>query len=182
MSEFRFNVSQLLQEPTGATRQYTLDDAQLDLDQSLTMRPVVGDVRLTRTPDGVLADVEVQGKVELECGRCLTLYEQPVALEFSEEFYQTVNVHTGARLPLPEGDDDIFLIDETHKLDLAEPMREYTLLELPPAPRCREDCKGLSISGRNLNEEPDDTPPEPMDERLAVLEQLLQQPDQDETR
>jgi uncharacterized protein len=182
MSEFRFNVSQLLQEHTGATRQYKLDDARLDLDSSLVMRPVVGDVRLTRTPDGVLADVDVHGNVELQCSRCLTTYEQPIAFKFSEEFYQTVNVTTGARVPLPTADDDIFLIDETHKLDLAEPMREYALLEIPPAPRCGEDCKGLSISGRNLNEEPDDTPPEPADERLAVLGQLLQPSDDDTSR
>lgn len=180
MSEFRFKVSQLLQEPTGATRQYQLDDEQFKLDQSLTMRPVVGNVLLTRTPDGVLADVDVESKVELECSRCLTRYEQPLTLAFSEEFYQTVNVNTGARLPLPD-DDDIFLIDETHKLDLGEPMREYAVLELPPAPRCREDCKGLSLTGRNLNEEPDDAPVEAGDERLAVLEQLLQRPENNAT-
>lgn len=181
MSEFRFNVSQLLQEPTGATRQYELDDAQLNLDQELTLKPVVGGVRLTRTPDGVLADAEVEGKVELECSRCLTLYEQPISFAFSEEFYQTVNVITGARLHLPE-DEDAFLIDETHKLDLAEPMREYAMLELPAAPRCREDCKGLSITGRNLNEEPDDTPQETGDARFAVLEQLLQRPNEEASR
>jgi uncharacterized protein len=72
------------------------------------------------------------------------------------------------------------LIDETHKLDLGDPMREYALLELPPAPRCREDCKGLSITGRNLNEEPDDTPADEGDARLAVLAQLLERTDQEE--
>ncbi len=178
MSEFRFNVSQLLQEPTGAFREYQLDDAQLPIDAELRMQPVVGDVRLTRTPLGVLADADVQGNVELECSRCLTSFQQPIRLEFSEEFHQTVNVLTGARLPLP-AEPDTYLIDETHKLDLAEPMREYALLELPPAPRCRPDCRGLSVTGRNLNEEPDDAPVETVDERLAVLGQLLQRTEQD---
>jgi uncharacterized protein len=178
MSEFRFNVSQLLQEPTGATRLYTLDDAQLPLDAELTMQPVLGQVRLTRTPDGVLADAQVQGDVEMECSRCLTQYLQPLSFTFSEEFHQTVNVVTGARLTLPVNhDQDTYLIDETHKLDLAEPMREYALLELPPAPRCRPDCQGLSITGRNLNEEADDAPADEIDARFAVLEQLLQRTD-----
>src|ERR687885_9624 len=56
MSEFRFNVSQLLQEPVGATRRYELDDDHLDLEEGLQVRPVQGHVRLTRTQNGVLAD------------------------------------------------------------------------------------------------------------------------------
>jgi len=173
MSEFRFSVSQLLQEPTGATRRYELDDATFAIDEMLRMEPVKGRVRLTRTPKGVLADVKAHGNVETECSRCLTQYNQPLELEFSEEFYQTVNVTTGARLPMPD-DDDVFLIDETHKLDLGDAMRQYALLTLPPAPRCREDCKGLcAICGKNLNDETCDCVPEQGDERLAVLNKLL---------
>lgn len=179
MSEFRFNVSQLLQESTGATRHYELDDVRFDLGEALVMQPVVGHVRMTRTPRGVLVDVKVHGQVELECGRCLLIYAQPLELDFSEEFYQTVNVHTGAALPRPE-EDDVFLIDETHKLDLADPLREYVLLNLPPAPRCEATCKGLCPQcGHNLNEGPCDCEPDMLDERFAVLSRLLQPSDQD---
>lgn len=173
MSEFRFSVSQLLQEPTGATRSHELDDAQLIVDDQLRMQPVQGKLRLTRTPKGVLADAKLHGNVELECGRCLTPYPEPIKLEFSEEYYQTVNVHTGAKLPKPE-EDDAFLIDETHKLDLADAMREYVLLNLPSAPRCREDCKGLCPHcGRNLNEGPCECVPDNDDDRFAALSKLL---------
>lgn len=173
MSEFRFNVSQLLQEPTGATRQYALDDAQLDVDAALTMQPVQGTVRMTRTPKGVLVDVDVHGDVEMECGRCLTAYPQPLELKFSEEYHQTVNVHTGVKLPAPD-EDDAFLIDETHRLDLVDAMREYALLNLPRAPRCSDDCKGLcSQCGKNLNEGPCDCAPVVVDDRFAALQKLL---------
>lgn len=173
MSEFRFSVSQLLQEPTGATRFHELDDAQLVIDDQLRMQPVQGTLRLTRTPKGVLADAKIHGNVELECSRCLTLYPQPIELEFSEEYYQTVNVYTGARLPKPD-EADAFLIDETHKLDLADAMREYVLLNLPPAPHCREDCKGLcSNCGQNLNDGPCECPPDNDDNQFAVLSKLL---------
>lgn len=173
MSEFRFNVSQLLQEPTGATRQYELDDAQLVVDETIAMRPVQGKVRMTRTPKGVLVDVDVHGAVEFECGRCLTRYAQPLELHFSEEYHQTVNVHTGARLSAPE-EDDVFLIDETHRLDLADAMNEYALLNLPAAPRCSDDCKGLCAEcGKNLNEGPCDCIPDVVDDRFAELGKLL---------
>lgn len=178
MSEFRFSVSQLLQEPTGATRRHELDDAQLVVDETLRMHPVKGHVRLTRTPKGVLADADVHGNVDLECGRCLTQYEQPVAFEFSEEFYQTVVVNTGAKLPPPD-EEDAFLIDETHKLDLADALREYLLLNLPAAPRCKDDCQGLcQICGANLNDGPHSHDEDVTDPRLAALSKLLGQSEQ----
>ncbi|HEX6291361.1 MAG TPA: DUF177 domain-containing protein [Herpetosiphonaceae bacterium] len=176
MSEFRFSVSQLLQEPTGATRQYELDDAQLVVDDTLRMQPVAGRVRLTRTPKGILADATVRGNIEIECGRCLTRYQHPLSFKFSEQYYQTVNVTTGARLPQPE-EDDAFLIDETHKLDLGDAMREYALLNLPAAPRCQDECKGLCQQcGKNLNEDPCGCETETIDDRFAVLNKLLGEP------
>src|ERR671927_436666 len=102
MSEFRFNVAQLLQEPVGATRRYDLDDDHLDLEDGLQVRPVQGHVRLTRTQNGVLADADAQGAVWLECGRCLNQTQQALAFSFSEEYYQTVVVNTGVHLPKPE--------------------------------------------------------------------------------
>lgn len=173
MSEFRFSVSQLLQEPTGAMRRYELDDAEFIIDETLRMHPVTGRVRLTRTPKGVLADVKVQGNVDFECGRCLTQFEQPIAFDFSEEYFQTVVVNTGLRLPPPD-EDDAFLIDETHRLDLGDAMREYALLNLPPAPRCREDCQGLCPEcGQNLNDGPCHCEADSTDERFAALNKLL---------
>lgn len=173
MSEFRFSVSQLLQEPTGATRHYELDDAQFSVDETLRIQPVKGQVRLTRTPKGVLADVEVRGNAELECSRCLRRFDHPLEIAFSEEYFQTVVVSTGAKLPPPE-EDDAFLIDETHRLDLADALREYTLLELPTAPRCEAACKGLCpVCGKNWNEGPCDCTHEDIDERLAALGKLL---------
>jgi uncharacterized protein len=173
MSEYKFNVAQLLQEPTGATRRYELDDEQLDLGDGRKVRPIKGNVRLTRTQNGVLADANVWGEIQIECGRCLTEVTQPLEFPFSEEYYQTVVVNTGAALPKPE-EPDVFLIDETHKLDLGEAMREYALLSVPMLPLCREDCKGLCPEcGANLNDEECGCDTEQADERLAVLKQLL---------
>ncbi|MDQ5852198.1 MAG: DUF177 domain-containing protein [Chloroflexota bacterium] len=177
MSEYRFNVAQLLQEPTGATRRYELDDEQLDLGDGRRVRPVKGHVRLTRTQTGVLADVDVRGQLQIECARCLTEINQPLEFPFSEEFYQTVAVNTGVVLPKPE-EPDVFLINEVHMLDLGDAMREYALLNVPMVPLCRADCKGLCPEcGANLNDEVDHTHAEQVDDRLAALRQLLDQPE-----
>lgn len=173
MFEYRFKVSSLLQEVTGATRDYELNDERLDLGEGLVVQPVQGDVRLTRTLKGVLADVDPHGIVNLECGRCLTLMEQPLSFPFSEEFYQTVVVTTGAPLDRPE-EPDVFLINELHMLDLEPAMREYALISLPMLPLCNADCKGLCPQcGANLNEGPCDCDTEEVDERFEALKRLL---------
>ena len=173
MSEFRFNVSQLLQEPVGSIRRYELDDEQLDLGDDRYVRPIKGHLRLTRTEKGVLADADVHGDLLVECSRCLTETSVPLHFPFSEEFYQTVVVTTGAALPKPE-EPDTFLIDEAHKLDLADPMREYALVNVPMLTLCRPDCKGLCPEcGANLNEGDCGHGVEEPDDRLAVLKQLL---------
>ena len=99
MSDFRFNVAQLLQEPVGAIRRYELDDERLDLGDGNAVQPVKGDVRLTRTAKGVLADVDVTGTLQIECGRCLTDFSQPLEFSFSEEYYQTAVSYTHLTLP-----------------------------------------------------------------------------------
>ena len=176
MSEYRFNVSQLLQEQTGATRHYELDDEKLDLGEGTRVQPIQGHVRLTRTEKGVLADVDVRGEIQLECGRCLTEISQSLEFPFSEEYYQTVVVSTGVPLPKPE-EPDVFLIDATHKLDLGDAMREYALLNVPMLPLCRAACQGLCPQcGADLNAEVCGCETEQVDERLAVLKELLGRP------
>ncbi len=173
MFEYRFNVSTLLQEPTGATRHYELNDERLDLGDGLVVKPVLGPVHFTRTINGVLADVEPHGIVNLECARCLTPVDQELRFPFSEEFYQTVVVTNGAALPPPE-EPDVFLIDELHKLDLEPAMREYALLELPMLPLCKDDCRGLCPQcGVNRNETVCNCEDDVVDERLAALKNLL---------
>ncbi len=94
----------------------------------------------------------------------------------AKSFTRLSCVNTGARLPKPE-EPDVFFIDEAHRLDLEDPMREYALLSIPMLPLCREDCKGLCPQcGANLNDGPCDCDTEQVDDRLAALKHLLEQP------
>jgi uncharacterized protein len=174
MSDLRFNVAQLLQQHVGATRQHEFDDPVLALGEGLELRPVSGTVKFTRTKNGVLAQTTAEGAIVIECVRCLTDFAQPVAMTFDEEYYATVHPTIGIPLPDPE-EADTFRINSNHLLVLGDAVREYALLALPIAPICREDCRGLSQSGINLNEEPEanTAADEVIDERLAALKQLL---------
>ncbi|MBA3469770.1 MAG: DUF177 domain-containing protein [Herpetosiphonaceae bacterium] len=174
MSDLRFNVAQLLQQHIGATRQYEFTDPMLNLGEGLELQPISGTVKFTRTKNGVLAQTTVEGAIVIECVRCLTDFAQPVTVSFDEEYHATVHPTTGSPLPDPE-EADMFRINSNHLLDLGDAVREYALLALPIAPICREDCRGLSQSGVNLNEEPEANTDadEVIDERLAALKQLL---------
>lgn len=174
-TDLKFNVAQLLREEIGARRNYTFAEEALPLDDSTTLQQLDGSVRFTRTASGVLADVRAQGIVEEGCARCLAPTTSTIALEFRDQFHSKIEVTTGISLPKPD-EEDPFFIDENHKVDLGEVIREYALLELPMQSLCREDCKGLCpICGADLNTDPCDCQREESDDRFAVLKSLLNQ-------
>jgi len=137
----QFNVSSLLREGTGATRVFAIDD---DLVIDGQRHPVRGEVRFDRTSRGVLVRARMGGTMSGECSRCLEPVTYGVDIEFEEEYLPTVDIHTGARFELEEGEDpESYRISERHFIDLAVPAREYWSIGLPMAPVCREDCAGL---------------------------------------
>lgn len=172
-TDLKFNVAQLLREEVGARRNYTFAENALTLDDETTLEQLDGKVRFTRTPTGVLVDVDARGVAEMPCTRCLNPAQQQVELHFRDEFHSKIDVTTGAHLPEPP-DEDPFYIDESHLVDLGEAIREYALLELPMQPLCKPDCKGLCPTcGADLNAGPCECKNDEEDDRFAVLKSLL---------
>lgn len=175
ITDLKFNVAQLLREDVGGRRSYEFAEALLPLDEATALRDLRGKVRFTRTASGVLAAVQAHGVVDMECNRCLTRAPQPVAISFEDEFHSTIEVNTGTPLPQPD-EEDPFYIDEAHRVDLGEALREYALLALPMHPLCREDCKGLCpICGKDRNVEPCECVESGGDDRFAILRSLLKE-------
>ncbi|HEY51003.1 MAG TPA: DUF177 domain-containing protein [Dehalococcoidia bacterium] len=144
------NVSQLLKEPIGSSRKYTIDET-IDITGDGRESPVSGDVGLLRTQRGVLVRGKLQAELELTCSRCLSSFDYPLNISFEEEYIQTIDVNSG--LPLQSSEEPgLFTIDEHHVINLSEAIRQYTLLAVPMKPLCHEDCAGLCPTcGRNLN-------------------------------
>lgn len=159
----QINVVQLLKDSIGSSRNYQVDE----LDP--VGRPVQGDIVLLRTDRGILVRARLTATVEAACSRCLAYFDYPVKLQIEEEYFPTVDLATGAALPLPE-ELGAFTIDDTHILDLAEAVRQYSVLAVPIKPLCRPDCAGLCPQcGYNLNRGPCHCPPPPRDPRWATL-------------
>lgn len=162
----QIHVAQLLQEQVGSVRQRRIAVVSLPLDDELTAYGIAADTRLTRIPTGVLAKGRVTATVRTQCIRCLEDFDQPVAVEFADEYRPTIDIMTGGEIAAREVDveDDYFPISDIHVIDLREGLRQAIVLELPMAPLCREDCPGLpeavALSGGT-------------DARLAVLGRLL---------
>ncbi|GBD11495.1 hypothetical protein HRbin23_01162 [bacterium HR23] len=169
----QFNVASLLKEPVGSVRNYTLDEEEVRL-EDLQVAPFHGAVRFTRTEKGVWVHARVDTAVSCTCSRCLAVYSQRLEFTFDEEFFPTVDVQTGARLPLPPPESDAFTIDAHHLLDLTEVIRQYALVSIPMKPLCRADCRGLCPTcGANLNRGPCACPAPTPDPRWETLRRLL---------
>ncbi|MBA7643109.1 hypothetical protein ES703_50820 [subsurface metagenome] len=166
----QINVSQLLKEPIGATRDYRVSEI---VDITGDGRMVQGEVKLLRTHRGILVRGVLRTEVELTCSRCLSPFNFPVTLNIGEEYIPTVDVVSGVPLSSPE-EPGSFIIDEHHVIDLTEAIRQYSLLVIPMKPLCREDCAGLCPNcGHNLNRGHCGCPQQEADPRWSELSKLL---------
>lgn len=138
------NVSQLLREAVGATRQYDLADV---VDPELA-GPIRGSAKLIHTNRGVLVRGTLSVEVRLTCSRCLGTFSQRIDSTAEEEFLPTVDVHSGLAVPQSQESDE-FTIDDKNTLDLGELIRQYTLLNSPMKPLCRPDCSGTKEMNGN---------------------------------
>jgi uncharacterized protein len=126
-----------------------------------------------RSVDG---GIEVTAVVEApwkgECRRCLEPLDGQLRSEV-RELYRP-------RSPSVEGDDedgDTYPL-RGEQLDLRPLVRDALLLELPLAPLCRPDCRGLCPRcGADLNQDPCSCERETVDPRWAALGALAPQPD-----
>ena len=132
------NVAQLLKEPVGSSRSYSIDGVIDDEVEGI----VKGNVKLIHTNRGVLVQARLTVEVRLACSRCLNTFSCPLGFTAEEEFLPTIDVSSGLALSLEEESEE-FTIDSNHILDLGELIRQYSLLSLPMKPLCRPDCSGI---------------------------------------
>lgn len=164
-----FNLSGLLQEGIGATRRYDLDS--IIEDEHGAAEAVSGYVEMLCTQAGVLVRAHLRLVEPETCSRCAAALDETVKIEFEEEFMATFDA-AGQPIVGPR-DDDAFLIDSRHTLDLTEAVRQYREASREMAPLCRPGCKGLCANcGADLNAGDHACAAEPVDNRWAALAAL----------
>lgn len=169
----RYHVAQLLKETTGSTRHFDVDERlpspEPEWGQTLD---VAGPVDMVRTPRGILVSAVLTTAIGETCARCLEAMVEPLQVVIEAEFTPSVDVWTGAPLPLPD-DGESFAVDERHVLDLTEAFRQGAWTAREMRPLCRPDCKGLCpVCGGNLNDRACSCDAAPGDPRWQVLRRL----------
>jgi uncharacterized protein len=152
MSGFHFNLATL---PQGTSRlEVEATAAGVGLPEADWPLGVRADLALDRAGEQVTVRGILRATARLECVRCLKVFDQPVETELLR---YTDRAGT-SRHVVDEGDlerDDHMQFYDGRTLDVSAEVREALLLEIPLAPRCREDCRGLCPRcGADLNEGP----------------------------
>ena len=146
-----FNVSQLLREHSGSSRAFELDEERATVYDADVQR-FTGTVSLVRTDRGVWVSAVLESEIVCSCSLCLVDCRQPLHMTIEEEFFPSVDPEGGAMLFGLADDGESFSIDQNHILDLTEAVRQYSALNVPMKPVCRDDCKGLCPNcASNLN-------------------------------
>ncbi len=148
------------------------DDVHLaePLEGSLTVRRTGGD------DEDFIVDGSVSGTAVLPCRRCLV----DVAVDVSAEFlYLMRHRHSDNPAIVLAEDDDVpeDVLEFGHPVaDFAPLLRQVFAIDVPLTALCREDCKGLSLDGVNLNDHPEAAAPAAQGTRppspFAALEDL----------
>lgn len=106
---------------------------------------------------------ELNAEMTCVCDRCGTVFDREKVLSLDVPLAADVE---------GEVDPEVFVI-EGDGIELNEVLETCFILDMDTKCLCREDCKGLCPTcGKNLNEEQCSCT-KPMDPRLAVLGQLL---------
>jgi uncharacterized protein len=158
----KINVGYLLAEGAGFSRTTSVDIPQpLRLDEEITLEELHGDLRLTRTSEGILVQGQLQCTIPANCTRCLTDIKATFPLELQELF------------TMPNSGNAPFEIGEDNNIDLAPLIREESVISVPFHLLCRDDCQGLCPNcGQNRNEGSCTCQLDHIDARWAALADL----------
>jgi uncharacterized protein len=161
----RLNIGFILKEGAGYSRDVTFEVPGITRARDIDLITLTGVVHLTRTPQGVLVQGDLQAGIQAECTRCLEEMVSIVTIEFSELF----TPHTA------EGDPET-TINEGGFIDLSPIVRDEAILAQTMQLLCKPDCKGLCAHcGQNLNEGSCDCEDTDIDPRFEALRALLDQ-------
>jgi uncharacterized protein len=161
----RFNVSHLTKAPIGTRDVVHLDKGAVTLGDDLFLHYLRGDVKLTRSTDGLLAEGQLETALDSECVRCLTFFHLPLTVQLDDLTFALP--HTSAK-------DYLYRISEDGWINLIQALSEQILLSMPLCSLCHPECLGLcSQCGQDFNVGTCDCDGETGDPRLAVLRDLL---------
>jgi len=161
---FRLNVGSIVNQSVGYSRDFLFEIDRSHLQPDLDIYHLVGEVRASRTSEGILIQVRFSAFTNVVCVRCLEKFRELLTPHFTELY----------AFPSHADEDTELVLPETGRIDLEPLVREYMYLEIPINPICQPNCKGLCpVCGENCNKNECDHKVETIDPRMAALKSLL---------
>jgi uncharacterized protein len=142
LHSFKFNAGFLVKQAVGSYRDLQFDAVLARFEDDLEVKGVQGEVRLSRTVQGMLVQGKFTGEIQAQCGRCLEDCTQEIHADFDELYTFKSN----------EATESDFVLPEDANIDLTPILRELFVLDIPIKSLCKPDCKGLCpVCGLNRN-------------------------------
>ncbi|MEM9518922.1 MAG: DUF177 domain-containing protein [Actinomycetota bacterium] len=164
-SRLLVDVAELRRRPgTRRALQAEIEIPNLEAgERSIVDGRLVLDVVVESVMEGVVAAGTVAGVWRAPCRRCVDDMDEAFVADFREVFERSPT--EGETLPL-----------ENEQIDLTPVAREHSLLSIPLAPLCRDDCEGPDPrrfpTGPFIDLEPDLEEKPAGDPRWAALDAL----------
>lgn len=144
----------------------------IQLTPELCREPLEIYCELSKSGDVVSAKGWVQGKMLLQCDRCLKGFESCFKSFFEVHYRPQCEENPAEEGDSPEEQQEIVYFDGDI-LDIADQIRQTVLLSVPMRALCREECRGLCGGcGRDLNVESCQCQEPPSDPRWEALRKL----------
>jgi uncharacterized protein len=166
----KLELRQIVGEGTDFHFAETAEEMEISSERVNFPDPIEVDLSATLSGDEIICQGEVYTTVEIECSRCLEIYDLPIKADL-----QFVAQILDSPIDMPGDDEDFEVISKTQNiLDISQRVRDAIVLAIPLKPLCSEDCKGLCpICGANLNDSECDCKPDRTDERWDALKDLF---------
>lgn len=101
---------------------------RLDIDEEVKLKKLEGEMELTNLGREILAKFDIYTLLEMVCVRCLKEVKKEMALKF-ERIYGF------------EGEEEKLPISKNLTIDIAEPIREEIILNIPMKVICDIECR-----------------------------------------
>jgi len=159
--------------PARVTLQEEADRLDVQIDGALLLGKATAELDIVPGDQFYYCRGVAVCEAELACSRCLDPYHVTLRgdVEFSIREAAGEVVVNGVEVAATE-----YIVSlGTAEIDIAGPVREALILELPLKPLCREECRGLCpVCGVNRNERACDCKVEKTDSRWDGLRNLLE--------
>jgi uncharacterized protein len=133
-------VSDILAQSIGYRTGFEIAGEHPEIEDVTLLDDINGNVDLTRVENGLLLGGKISTSMELECHRCLRAFAYPLEVKLTGEFAAT-----------PEPDQ--WPIEADGVIDLAPPIRQELIVNIPIKQLCKADCLGLcTVCGQPQDE------------------------------